>query len=556
MVLTSGTGSTTARKRQVSPKWLIVVLVAVLVVVGGGAAALLSHHVDPRSAQARDAVGAYLDAWSKADYAAMAEHADVPPVRLQSVLAPIRSSLKVQKATYKAGKLTRKDNSATVPFTADLALEGLGRWGYDGTLNLLRGADKMWRVQFGPSSVHPAMTSGTTLRRVSVEGTRGRLLDRNGTPLRGQDTDLDAHLLGSVGTLDAKQAAVVGNGFAAGDRGGQSGLERAYNTQLGGHPGARIIVDRGHSQQALQSYPARNGSDVRTTIDLRYQRAARIGVSGFGSAGLVAIDTKTGGVLAMSDSSSGANTAIGGQYPPGSTFKMITTVGGLLHGFSESTILNCPKTVYAGGRSFKNANDEAFGEINLRQAFAHSCNTAFVNLRKQMTDADMARATALLGFDGKQPLPVDSFGGTYPTGPGHDPYAEAFGQDQIAASPLQMASVAAAIAGGTWHRPYVVGKSTESHPLPANVVNQMRDMMRAVVTFGTAAPVYFPGEVSGKTGTAEYGAGVNGGDPPTHAWFAGFRGDVAFCVLVPGGGFGAEVAAPAGARFLNALDAG
>ena len=257
-----------------------------------------------------------------------------------------------------------------------------------------------------------------------------------------------------------------------------------------------------------------------------------------------------------SSNSGGSSTAIRGQYPPGSTFKMVTTIGALLHGFTESTILNCPSKVYAGGRSFKNANDEAFGPINLRQAFAHSCNTAFVNLRTQMTDADMKKATDLLGFDGKQPLPIESFGGTYPIGPDHDPYAEAFGQDQIEASPLQMASVAAAIAGGTWHRPFVVGKATESHPLPPNVTTQMQDMMRAVVTFGTAAPVYFPGAVSGKTGTAEYGTGVNGQDPPTHAWFAGYRGDVAFAVLVPGGGFGAEVAAPAAARFLRALDAG
>jgi cell division protein FtsI/penicillin-binding protein 2 len=252
----------------------------------------------------------------------------------------------------------------------------------------------------------------------------------------------------------------------------------------------------------------------------------------------------------------GSSTAIRGQYPPGSTFKMVTATAALMKGLNESSLLNCPPEVFAGGRKFKNAHDESFGQINLRSAFLHSCNTAFVNLRKEMTDADMQKAVNLYGFDGRQPLQIKSFGGTYPTGPDHDQYAEAFGQDQIEVSPMQMASVPAAIAGGTWHRPYVVGPPTDSHPLPANVVSQMKDMMRAVVTEGTAAPVSFPGEVYGKTGTAEFGSAPAGQDPPTHAWFAGFRGNVAFAVLVPAGGFGAEVAAPLASRFLSALDAG
>jgi cell division protein FtsI/penicillin-binding protein 2 len=235
---------------------------------------------------------------------------------------------------------------------------------------------------------------------------------------------------------------------------------------------------------------------------------------------------------------------------------MVTTTAALLKGFTESTALNCPAKAYAGGRSFKNSKNEAYGLIDLREAFAKSCNTAFVNLRVKMTDADMQKAVQLYGFDGKQPLPIDSFGGAYPTGPDHDPYAEAFGQDQVAASPLQMAAIPAAIAGGVWRRPFVVGPPKEQHAIPSNITSQMRDMMRAVVTSGTAAPVYFPGEVYGKTGTAEYGSAPAGQDPPTHAWFAGFRGDVAFAVLVPGGGFGAEVAAPAAAHFLRALDAG
>jgi cell division protein FtsI/penicillin-binding protein 2 len=73
-------------------------------------------------------------------------------------------------------------------------------------------------------------------------------------------------------------------------------------------------------------------------------------------------------------------------------------------------------------------------------------------------------------------------------------------------------------------------------------------MMRAVVTIGTASHVGFPAGVYGKTGTAEYGTGAN---PPTHAWFVGYRGDLAFAVLVEGGGVGADTSGPVANAFVR-----
>jgi cell division protein FtsI/penicillin-binding protein 2 len=73
-------------------------------------------------------------------------------------------------------------------------------------------------------------------------------------------------------------------------------------------------------------------------------------------------------------------------------------------------------------------------------------------------------------------------------------------------------------------------------------------MMRAVVTIGTASHVGFPPGVYGKTGTAEYGTGAN---PPTHAWFVGYRGDLAFAVLVEGGGVGADASGPVANAFVR-----
>jgi cell division protein FtsI/penicillin-binding protein 2 len=84
-------------------------------------------------------------------------------------------------------------------------------------------------------------------------------------------------------------------------------------------------------------------------------------------------------------------------------------------------------------------------------------------------------------------------------------------------------------------------------PLPAGAAASLRSMMAEVVTSGTAAGAQLPAGTAGKTGTAEFGGGAN---PATHAWFVGYRGDIAFAVLVYGGGVGGAVAAPIAASFL------
>ena len=134
-----------------------------------------------------------------------------------------------------------------------------------------------------------------------------------------------------------------------------------------------------------------------------------------------------------------------------------------------------------------------------------------------------------------------------------------------------MALVAATVAEGRWRQPTLVsGEAATSdnadesesdrsggvepakspEPLDPGVTKTLRTLMRQVVTEGTAADANLPANVGGKTGTAEFGTG----DPlPTHAWFIGFRGDLAFAVVVEDGGVGGRVAAPAAARFLRGL---
>jgi cell division protein FtsI/penicillin-binding protein 2 len=121
-------------------------------------------------------------------------------------------------------------------------------------------------------------------------------------------------------------------------------------------------------------------------------------------------------------------------------------------------------------------------------------------------------------------------------------------------SPLHMATVAAAVADGTWRPPVVLeGAKAGAQPskLDPAVVKSLRTLMAGVVEHGTGVAARTPGrEVAGKTGTAEFG---NDDPPKTHAWFIGYSGDLAFAVLVEGGGVGGRVAVPLARDFLGRL---
>lgn len=375
-----------------------------------------------------------------------------------------------------------------------------------------------------------------------------------------------AHVLGRVGEITAEQLTKLGPPYAVGDTVGLSGLELVYETRLAGRPTADLeIVDKaGAVVRTLQHYPGTDPQPVQTTLDTATQAAAEHALDSIAQpAALVAVDARTGQLRAVVSRplDQAFDRALDGTYPPGSTFKVVTAAALLANGDSLSTPASCPPTITVGGKQFTNFEGEAPGTIELHQAFAISCNTAFVGLAAHLPDGALAGAASTFGFDVPYRLPLPTTGGDFPTATDDaERAAAAIGQGRVTASPLQLATVAATADTGQWRPPTLVlqpaDATTSPTPtlpptLPPQVVDALHTMMTEVVTSGTGGLAAVPGQnIAGKTGTAEFGDAT---PPSTHAWFIGYRGDLAFAVLVEGGGVGGQTAAPIAKQFLTAL---
>ncbi|MDQ6782891.1 MAG: penicillin-binding transpeptidase domain-containing protein [Actinomycetota bacterium] len=277
-------------------------------------------------------------------------------------------------------------------------------------------------------------------------------------------------------------------------------------------------------------------------------------------AAIVAIRPSTGEVLASVSrpTTSGSNLAFEGEVPPGSTFKVMTTDALLDSGLPPTATLTCPPSISIGGRSFRNAEGETAATLSFEQAFAKSCNTAFIGASKTLSNEALPAAAARFGLGTTFNLGLPAYGGKVPVPASDvDKAVTAIGQGQTTVSPLAMAVVAATAAGGTLREPRLVAGTADDSVPPAPVtpaiIAELHTFMAAVVApGGTAGGANLPAGTFGKTGTAEFGSGPT---PPTHAWFIGFRGDLAFAVFVYGGGVGGSVAAPLAATMLRALPA-
>jgi peptidoglycan glycosyltransferase len=377
---------------------------------------------------------------------------------------------------------------------------------------------------------------------------------------------------------------------------GRAGLERSRNDELTGR--------RTELVTALESILGRaeEGDDVRTTLDVDAQQAAVDALRASGHKGaLVALDVKTGGVLAMASDPSYDpnglddpatyrrlqndranaplfNRATQEGYPPGSTMKVVTAAAALDTGrYRPDSRVSGENGKVVSGVPLNNFGSESFGDVDLTFALTNSVNTVWAEVGEQLGGRTMQRYVERFGFYADPPMDypdsemtasgVRKRGELVPmTSDRVDVGRVAIGQGDLFATPLQMASVAQTIGnGGVRLKPHIMAKAVdpdgrtveEVEPEEAERVISLqtaRDltlMMKQVVREGTGTAAALEGvEVAGKTGTAELNTtGLN------QPWFMAFTPEVAVAVTLERfqGGTGGVTAAPIAKTVLQAL---
>jgi hypothetical protein len=513
----------------------------------------------------------FLAAWQAGDVDAMQAFIVRGGTDVRAAYSALATDLGIASLLVEPGEATVEGDEGTLPFSATVSVAGLGTWGYEGAL-AMEDTEDGWRVAWTPAAIHPSLQPGDRLVQSRVAPVRASILAADGRLLAVSDPGGARSRAGASEVVGAVEAAPADGTTAgdlrtrAGDPVGVSGLEATYDRELAGRASGEVrrVDSTGAVVEVLHSFAGDAPEQLQTTIDLTVQQAAVNAVaSSARPAAIVAIDATTGGVLAVASGPVGGfDRALNGAYPPGSTFKVVTTQALLANGMDVDTPVDCPAETVAGGRPFRNSGSFGLGQVPFSEAFARSCNTTFVLGAEALPDGALLEAAETFGFNVEYSVGVPAVRGSFPpTESPEDATSAAIGQGRVQASPLHMASVAAAAASGTWRAPWLApdleGGDGESIELTDEAAEILPEVMRLVVTEGTGEAANIPNQdVRGKTGTAEFG---NEDPLETHAWFIGFRGDLAFAVLVEGGGeehvavTGGQVAAPVARTFLDGV---
>ena len=435
-----------------------------------------------------------------------------------------------------------------------------------------------------------------------------------------------AHVLGWLGETDREQLARREyQGYRAGDVVGRDGIERLLDLELRGRVGGRnVLVDaHGRELESLEAIAPQPGHNVVLTLDQRLQQVAYGGLTALGKRGaVVALDPRTGEVLVLASRPGidpnvfaagidGAawkalsedpgtplhNRALMGQYPPGSTYKVVTALAGLETGvISDELRVTCTGSYRLGRRRYRCWRRGGHGSVDLHRALVESCDVFFYRVGQEVGVDRLAYYARALGLGSETGIELREAPGLVPTRAWkeerhREPWQEgetlsvAIGQSFNLWTPIQLARAYAAIAnGGVHYRPYVVsrvedadgGLIREREPEVAGEVAistaslaRVRAALRGVVheEHGTGAALRrLPGgvEAAGKTGTAQVVSldpSVDEEDLPEahldHAWFVAWApaedARIVVAVLVEHGGHGARTAAPIARDVLAAF---
>ncbi len=435
---------------------------------------------------------------------------------------------------------------------------------------------------FMPIRAMPPDTPPEVRRRLGViEGVQLRPLRVRAYPQR----TLAAHVVGYVGEITSDELQKLApKGYREGDRIGKTGLEQTLEDVLAGSFGWRLgVVEKDETPAAvLAERPPEQGLDVLLALDVAVQRTAEAAAATEQKGAIVALDPASGEVLAIASHPTFDPNAFAaedaaavaayandarkplfaratfGQYPTGSTFKMITASAALREGaLLPGERVPCPAVWTGYGSQWRQVNHESadLGPIDLHTALTRSCNTFFYELGKRLNDKDvhllpdtaksfgLGKATDIdfvLEAEGLVPTPewkAAQFANDPEKGiwlPG-DATNLAIGQGYLLVTPLQMANYVAAVLNdgtvlkprlvlrtqrrdGTVVRTYERAELGKANAKPEHLA-QIREGMLGVVAepLGTA---YFPFlaftvQVLGKSGTAQ----TTSGSPD--AWFVG-----------------------------------
>jgi cell division protein FtsI/penicillin-binding protein 2 len=372
-----------------------------------------------------------------------------------------------------------------------------------------------------------------------------------------------APILGTVGEVTAEMIEDDPDKYQIGDEAGLSGLQARYDGQLRGTSGVAVhAVDPDGAERKLFAEEPTDGQPLRLTLDRRLQQSAERLLAGVGPASaLVAIRPSTGDILVAANGpgTDGINLATYGQFPPGSTFKSVSSLALLRAGLSPSSTVPCTDRIVVDGKQFENYDDYpagGLGRIPLRTAVANSCNTAFISQSGKLSDGALADAASSLGMGVDHDLGFPAyFGSVEPPASETVAAADMIGQGKVLASPMAMATVIASIQSGATVLPGLVKdlkvEQADVPELAGAEAGQLRTMLRGVVTSGSGSLLAdVPGPpVIAKTGTAEF---EREGRLHTHAWMIAAQDDLAVAVFVDEGSSGSGTAGPILESFLRA----
>ncbi len=425
-----------------------------------------------------------------------------------------------------------------------------------------------------------------------------------------------AHIVGYVGAADTAEVNEDPVTRLPGFRVGKSGVELGFERKLRGKAGIiKLEVDaRGRAIRKLDTLQSQQGRELVLTIDQEIQNKAMVRLEGLRRAAVVALDARNGEVLVMASTPSFdpnaiisglkggqwasmaeleddplTNKAIRGQYPPGSTFKMVTALAGL-----ESGLIT-PKTKFQcyGGFSYSNAyfgcwKKRGHRSVQMRKALKESCDVYFYNVALRIGITKLSAMGRKLGLGqtyefgmpqqkpGVMPTPGWKRATLGEKWYGGETVIAGIGQGYVLTTPLQLAVMTARIASGREIIPRIVrpepGEQIESPrklDIRPEYLELVREGMWAVVNEGggTAGRARIPiagVEMAGKTGTSQVNTASSGPHGPLliweqrdHALFVGYapadNPRYAVAAIVEHGGSGSRAAAPVVRDIMTAL---